>query len=83
MSVARKVILFELFGLSRRRDLHMPQRKGCGMTESIGLKNVGEKLESKVSKSVDIYLLDVIMILPHGQVMTMEPILDHCQNFQS
>lgn len=26
----------------------MPQRKGCGMMESIGLKNVGEKLESKL-----------------------------------
>lgn len=26
----------------------MPQRKGCGMMESIGLKNVGEKSESKL-----------------------------------
>ncbi|KAH7557062.1 hypothetical protein JRO89_XS11G0039700 [Xanthoceras sorbifolium] len=58
------------------RDLYMPQREGCHTMEFIGLKNVGEKLESRVSRFADIYLLDVTMTMPRGQAMSMEIGLD-------
>ncbi|KAK0589727.1 hypothetical protein LWI29_017794 [Acer saccharum] len=68
VSVARKIILFELLNLTRRRDLHILLRRGCDTMEFIGLKNVGEKLESRVSRFVDIYLSNATMIVLHGQV---------------
>ncbi|KAH7557066.1 hypothetical protein JRO89_XS11G0040100 [Xanthoceras sorbifolium] len=61
-------------------------REGCNTMEFIGLKNIGEKLESRVSRFADIYLLDVTMMIPpctsdeHGDWPRPLPVIPELEN---
>ncbi|KAI9176962.1 hypothetical protein LWI28_009268 [Acer negundo] len=67
--LANDLILSEdSFGSHKeKRSSYHPERRGCATMKFIGLKNVGEKLESRVSRFVDIYLSNATMIVLHGQ----------------
>ncbi|XWS63479.1 hypothetical protein CRYUN_Cryun06bG0101000 [Craigia yunnanensis] len=52
---------------TRKSILHMLQKPGFVMMEFIELRNAGVKMEYRVIRYADIFLLDVTTILPRGQ----------------